>query len=78
LEARTVERKLAAIFAADVEGYSRLLGRDEVGTLRGGFSLTQRCFSGDAVSAARSVIQTGDYDYAWRIGQRTATSPRRV
>ena len=29
LEARTVERKLAAIFAADVEGYSR-----EVGTLR--------------------------------------------
>jgi len=27
-------RKLAAIFAADVEGYSRLMGRDEVGTLR--------------------------------------------
>jgi len=34
LEARTVERKLAAIFAADVEGYSRLMGLDEVGTLR--------------------------------------------
>ena len=29
-----VERKLAAIFAADVEGYSRLMGLDEVGTLR--------------------------------------------
>ena len=28
-----VERKLAAIFAADVAGYSRLMGRDEVGTL---------------------------------------------
>ena len=27
-------RKLAAIFAADVEGYSRLMGQDEVGTLR--------------------------------------------
>jgi hypothetical protein len=27
LEARTVERKLAAIFAADVEGYSRLMGK---------------------------------------------------
>jgi adenylate cyclase len=27
-------RKLSAIFAADVEGYSRLMGRDEVGTLR--------------------------------------------
>ena len=28
LEAHSVERKLAAIFAADVEGYSRLMGRD--------------------------------------------------
>src|SRR5215472_10994210 len=34
LEAPSVERKLAAIFATDVEGYSRLMGRDEVGTLR--------------------------------------------
>jgi adenylate cyclase len=34
LDAHRVERKLAAIFAADVEGYSRLMGRDEVGTLR--------------------------------------------
>src|SRR5260370_13512400 len=32
-EAETV-RKLAAIFAADVAGYSRLMGRDEIGTLR--------------------------------------------
>jgi hypothetical protein len=30
LEAHTVERKLVAIFAADVEGYSRLMGLDEV------------------------------------------------
>src|SRR4051794_3248165 len=28
------ERKLVAIFAADVEGYSRLMGADEVGALR--------------------------------------------
>jgi adenylate cyclase len=34
LEAHSVERKLAAIFAADVESYSRLMGLDEVGTLR--------------------------------------------
>jgi adenylate cyclase len=33
LEAHRVERKLSAIFAADVEGYSRLMGRNEVGTL---------------------------------------------
>ena len=30
---RAVERKLAAIFAADVAGYSRLMGVDEEGTL---------------------------------------------
>src|SRR3712207_5793846 len=29
-----VQRRLAAIFAADVEGYSRLMNADEVGTLR--------------------------------------------
>jgi TolB-like protein/class 3 adenylate cyclase/tetratricopeptide (TPR) repeat protein len=33
------ERRLVAIFAADVEGYSRLMGADEVGTLR---DLTER------------------------------------
>ena len=33
------ERRLVAIFAADVEGYSRLMGADEVGTMR---DLTRR------------------------------------
>jgi adenylate cyclase len=30
-----VTRRLVAVFAADVEGYSRLMGVDEVGTLKG-------------------------------------------
>ena len=30
-----VSRKLVAVFAADVEGYSRLMGADEVGTFKG-------------------------------------------
>ena len=30
---QAVERKLSAIFAADIAGYSRLMGQDEVGTL---------------------------------------------
>ena len=30
---RPIERKLTAILAADVAGYSRLMGADEVGTL---------------------------------------------
>ena len=29
-----VSRRLVAVFAADVEGYSRLMGADEVGTIR--------------------------------------------
>jgi adenylate cyclase len=34
VESQVVERKLAVIFAADVAEYSRLMGLDEVGTLR--------------------------------------------
>src|ERR1700738_211939 len=34
-----VSRRLVAVFAADVEGYSRLMEADEVGTLKG---LTER------------------------------------
>jgi hypothetical protein len=34
-----VSRRLVAVFAADVEGYSHLMGTDEVGTLKG---LTER------------------------------------
>src|SRR5260370_42712585 len=33
LGAQRIERKLSAIFGADVEAYSRLMGLDEVGTL---------------------------------------------
>jgi adenylate cyclase len=29
-----MERKLAAIFSADVKGYSRLMGDDEIATVR--------------------------------------------
>jgi adenylate cyclase len=34
MDERVVERKLAAILSADVEGYSRLMGDDEVATVR--------------------------------------------
>ena len=44
-----VERRLAAILAADVEGYSRLMGTDEVNTLR---DLTQRRTILDGLIAA--------------------------
>src|SRR6516164_11082300 len=38
-DATKFSRRLVAVFAADVEGYSRLMGADEVGTLKG---LTER------------------------------------
>src|SRR3954465_10795405 len=44
------ERRLIAIFAADVEGYSRLMGADEVNTLR---DLTQRRRTLDGIIASR-------------------------
>jgi TolB-like protein/class 3 adenylate cyclase/tetratricopeptide (TPR) repeat protein len=48
------ERKLVAIFAADVEGYSRLMGADEVRTLR---DLTQRrAVLDDLISSHRGRI----------------------
>src|SRR5215471_3213022 len=34
MEGRPLDRKLAAILSADVEGYSRLMGDDEVATVR--------------------------------------------
>ena len=34
MDAKPVKRRLAAILAADVAGYSRLMGADEVGTFR--------------------------------------------
>jgi TolB-like protein/class 3 adenylate cyclase len=49
LTGERVERRLAAILAADVEGYSRLMGTDEVSTLR---DLTQRRTILDGLIAA--------------------------
>src|SRR5262245_35011575 len=34
MDRRPIERKLAAILSADVEGYSRLMGDDEAATVR--------------------------------------------
>ena len=60
MEAHSVERKLSAIFAADVEGYSRLMGRDEVGTLR-------------TLTAYRVIIDRLISSHRGRISTRLAT-----
>ena len=58
-----MERRLAAIFAADVVGYSRLMGEDEAGTLTALKALRKELF-------APKVVEhhgRGDYKTRWKI-----------
>jgi adenylate cyclase len=56
-----VERRLAAILAGDVVGYSRLMGVDEVGTLKA-LKAIRRELADSAIAAhhGRIVKTTGD------------------
>ena len=60
-ETSRVERRLAAILAADVVGYSRLMGIDEIGTLRALKGHRKECVD-PAIAAhhGRIVKTTGD------------------
>src|SRR5262249_41819078 len=60
-EPSDVQRRLVAVFAADVEGYSRLMGADEVGTLKG---LTER----------RAVLDKAIADHRGRIANTAGDS----
>src|SRR5262245_40214576 len=56
-----VERRLAAILAADVAGYSRLMGEDEAGTLARLRALRRELIDPDiAEHKGRIVKTTGD------------------
>ena len=56
-----INRRLVAVFAADVEGYSRLMGADEVGTLKG---LTER----------RAILDKAIADHRGRIANTAGDS----
>jgi adenylate cyclase len=56
-----VERRLAAIFAADVAGYSRLISQDEAGTLR-------------ALAAARDIMDRLIVEHSGRIANTAGDS----
>ncbi|WP_291685765.1 adenylate/guanylate cyclase domain-containing protein [Bradyrhizobium sp.] len=56
-----VKRRLAAIFAADVEGYSRLMGADEVATL-------------DALTARREILDRLIASHGGRIANTAGDS----
>jgi class 3 adenylate cyclase/TolB-like protein/Tfp pilus assembly protein PilF len=58
---KPVERRLAAILAADVVGYSRLMGADEVGTLRALQACRKELIDPEiAARGGRIVKTTGD------------------
>lgn len=56
-----IQRRLVAVFAADVEGYSRLMGADEVGTLK---DLTER----------RAILDKAIGDHRGRIANTAGDS----
>lgn|SRR5665213_500249 len=61
LTGERVERRLAAVLAADVAGYSRLMGADEVGTLEALKALRREIFDPAIAShKGRIVKTTGD------------------
>ena len=61
MESKAVQRRLAAILAADVAGYSRLMGVDEIGTLTS-LKAHRRELTDPAIAAHRGRIgkTTGD------------------
>ena len=61
MESRGIQRRLAAVLAADVVGYSRLMGADEVGTLAS-LKAHRRELTDPAIAAHRGRIvkTTGD------------------
>src|SRR5829696_2020986 len=56
-----VQRRLAAIFAADVEGYSRLMAEDEVGTM-------------ETLTSHRAILDSLIAEYRGRIANTAGDS----
>jgi class 3 adenylate cyclase len=79
-----VERKLAAILSADVEGYSRLMGDDEVATVRTITEYREAIASSVAGHGGRVVDAPGDnvldphypFFYLWTLGHASYMSRR--
>jgi adenylate cyclase len=60
VEDEGIQKRLVAIFAADVEGYSRLMGEDELGTLRALASCSNVLDASIASRRGRIANRAGD------------------
>ena len=76
MEAPHLERKLIAILAADIEGYSRLMGIDEAATLTTLSAHRSHCRCADR-PAWRADLQHGRGQRAGGIRQRLRRRPMR-
>jgi adenylate cyclase len=74
----TETRKLAAILAADVAGYSKLAGSDEERTLARLRALRSDLIATTALHHGRIVKRTGGNDPGWRLEFRYVGNSRRA
>jgi class 3 adenylate cyclase len=65
----TATRRLGAIFAADVAGYSRLIGADEAGALQAFKTMQAELFEPKIAQHHRPLVMT--------TGQREPLGPKR-
>jgi hypothetical protein len=70
--AQPVEHKLAAIFAADIAGYSRLMGLDEIGKTAGPLAMRRFDFIGECARTAQAGPNQS-IDCPWGPVQATGT-----
>src|SRR5271165_5015488 len=68
----TAARRLAAILAADVAGYSRLMGEDEAGTA------ASTSVSADDMAGDRGRVRAGGALFARRAARRHRRGPYRL
>lgn len=57
-----MQRRLTAILAADVVGYSRLMGADEPGTLAALERIRADCIDGEIAEHQPSAVSANDRD----------------
>src|SRR5260370_933364 len=75
-----IERRLAAILAADIAGYRRLMGRDEIGTVRALKALRRELGEETVKNTARSsgVFGLGALDIAGLPEEALPEAPTEV
>jgi class 3 adenylate cyclase len=73
-EQERVERRLAAILAADVAGYSRLMGKDEEGTLAP-LKEIRRELADPKIAEHRGTARNSSFAYKGQFARSSSSRP---